>query len=489
VFGKLEEYVEEAKAEKFVLAEGFERGIMFIRRICAFGLLNTELLKGLTKQDPFVIVKMGEWTDKTKINYNEGTDSVWDSLDMNLSVDKTICEEGKFEVVVKTKKTVGETVVGVGEVSLRRAVAKLNSVAELSLDLKNAKGQSAGRVVLYVELQKEVKESDWVIDSNFKFGILKVIDISAFSLKNTELLGKQDPYVVLSIGDWTDKTYTINEAGDDASWKFLPIQCDMNRQLLESSALDVKVWDENSGRADALIGVGSASLISCGAQIDKIVELRVKLVDEKGQPAGRLVINCSLCSIEKEAELPVTFENGLIHVKRISVVFDKQRNWFGSSGSGGGVLRLSCGDFSANATVESNVSDNFTLNYLDYKIPVDVKVIKVGLLGVEIISKQLLQDKQLGIASIELKRAGSKLNSDVELIGELRTSANVACGKIVVQVNLSPVAALSRPVLDLPQGFSVGIVTISAIKAFGLKNNEVLGKQVTYVISYMRILT
>lgn len=50
VFVKLEEFQEDIPPEKFMVADGFETGIMSVRRICAFGLLDTEWLKGLTKQ-------------------------------------------------------------------------------------------------------------------------------------------------------------------------------------------------------------------------------------------------------------------------------------------------------------------------------------------------------------------------------------------------------------------------------------------------------
>ncbi len=50
IFVKLEEFQENVPPEKFVVVDGFEKGIMTIKRICAFGLLDTEWLKGLTKQ-------------------------------------------------------------------------------------------------------------------------------------------------------------------------------------------------------------------------------------------------------------------------------------------------------------------------------------------------------------------------------------------------------------------------------------------------------
>ena len=431
------------------------------------------------------MVSIGTWKDQTKVLQNVGTNAIWE-LDMNVNVDRKTCEEGKFDVVLRNKGNVDDKLIGSGQVSLRRAASKLDTLTELSMDLKSDKGKAAGRVVLYAELQKEVLDSDWVIDKNFTFGILKVSKISAFNLKNTEYLGKQDPYVVLSLGSWTEKTHAIDEAGDNACWEYLSMETDMDRHMVESVTLDVKVFDENHGRADALIGTGSVSLKSCGAQIDKLVELRVKLVDEEGKSSGRLVISATLNSIQADeltADLPASFEEGLLAVQRIVVSMNKQKSIIG--GGGNYSVRLSLNDFQVTTPTVASAEDNPVWNFLDYKIPCDVKTVKTGQVSIEVISKGTLKDSSLGVSLLDIKRTVSKLGSDVQLVGDLLDKKGVSRGKVFILARLVQGAALSKAVLDLPPGFTAGIVTITGLKAIGLANKELLGKQVRNLIYFV----
>ena len=485
VFLKLEEFpVNDEKTLE--IAEGFERGTISIKRICAFDLQDTEWIKGMTKQDPYVVVSLAgdSWTEKTAINTNAGRNSVWDSLDMTLEVDKKVCEDGKLNVTVRNKGHVEDVLIGSGDFSLRKAASKLEDLVEVTCPLKNSKGKPAGRVVLYTQLKKEIKDEDVLIDPKFTFGNFKITRILAFNLKNVELIGNQDPYVKLSLGAWTGKTHTINGAGDHASWEFLTFEMDMDRQTLESNIpLEVQVFDENQARSDALIGSGSATIKACGAQINKEIDLKVSLVDSKGKASGRLTLTCSLCPLEKEVELPASFEEGLLSVQRIVVSLHKKKglfNWTGGKYS----LRLSLNDsYHAETTAVSSAEDNPVWNYLDNKVPCDVKAVKTGQLKIEVISKAALtqHDSVVGVSMVDIRRAGSKLNSDVELIGSLEDKDGQTLGQVTVLARLVQGAALSKAVLDLPAGFTAGIITMTGFKAMGLVNKELMGKQVHFI--------
>ena len=424
------------------------------------------------------MVSIGTWKDQTKVHQNAGMNANWE-VDMNVNVDRKMCEEGKFDVVLRNKGYVDDKVIGSGQISLRRAACKLDTLTELSVDLKSDKGKAAGRVVLYVELEKEVMDSDWVLDKNFTFGIFKVSKILAFNLKNSEYMGKQDPFVVLSVGSWTEKTHAIDEAGDNACWEYLSMETDMDRNMVESVALDVKVFDENHGRADALIGTGTVSLRPCGAQVDKIVDLRVKLVDEGGKSSGRLLISAALNSIQADelaAELPASFEEGVLAIQRIVVSMNKQKSIIGGGGNYSAHLALN--DFQVTTPTVTSAEENPVWNFLDYKVPCDVKTVKTGQIRIEVISKGVARDSSMGTSLLDIKRTCSKLGSDVQLTGDLLNKKGVSCGKAFILARLVQGAVLSKAVLELPPGFSAGIVTITGLKAIGLANKEFMGKQV-----------
>ena len=46
-----------------------------------------------------------------------------------------------------------------------------------------------------------------------------VESIQASDLVGGDFIGKQDPYVVFSLGDWTAKTMTKDSAGRNALWE------------------------------------------------------------------------------------------------------------------------------------------------------------------------------------------------------------------------------------------------------------------------------
>ena len=186
--------------------------------------------------------------------------------------------------------------------------------------------KSRGRVVCYVELK--IKESEnFILKKDFKFGKLKISRIQTFNLKNTEIgLGAlQDPYVVLKLGEgWTDKTYTQENGGSDVLWDFLTLGCDLSADMVKNQTLDVIVYDENTTRKDTEIGRGSCSLMKCGADIGVEKAITLNIVDEKGQPSGRVILYAVITDTadaeKKEAKVEVSSSfSGTLRVKRISL--------------------------------------------------------------------------------------------------------------------------------------------------------------------------
>lgn len=98
------------------------------------------------------------------------------------------------------------------------------------------------------------------LPEGFTNGILHIHRIKAFDLTNTELIGSQDPYVKVKVGDYTDKTYTKENGGSDVLFDFLDLKAPVTALLLQKGLIEIEVWDKNSTRADVLIGEGSGLL-------------------------------------------------------------------------------------------------------------------------------------------------------------------------------------------------------------------------------------
>ena len=484
LFARLEDMPLTVEEEAAVpIAEGFTRGTLCVRKICAFGLANTESF--LSKQDPFVMLQLGAWTDQTKVKDNAGTNCIWDLLSMETEVDKATLQTGTFEVKVMNSNSLrSHTEIGTGKVTVRRAAVQLKQVVELSVDLTNSKtGKPAGRVVLHVELLPEELEESYALPADFEFGRLQISRIEAFNLKNMELIGLQDPFIALKYGDWTEKTYTQDDAGSDAVWKFLAIGCDVTRAAMQAQVLEVTAWDENKGRAHALIGTGTVSLMKAAAHLTEEVELKVKLLDAEGGSAGKVSLFGTLTIPEPDAELPDTFVEGAMKIKRVSVFGLKNSEMFGLK-KGDPFIKIKLNDFKAETKVLKSAGENPIWSNLDFITNVDVRTVKVGELVVEAWEKNsgMFGDKLLASSEILIKRCGGKLGQEVELIAKLKTEKGEDRGEVNVLVQLDPVAELSQPDLGLPEKFVVGTVRITKIQALGLDNKEFMrAKQDPYI--------
>jgi len=482
IFARLEEMPLTKEQEAVVpIAEGFSRGTLCIRKICAFGLTNTDLFP--TKQDPYVMLQMGAWSDKTKVKDTAGTNSIWDLLSMEADVDRDILQSAAIDVKVMNSNNLrSHSEIGSGRVAVRRAATQLKQLVELSVDLLNTKsGKPAGHVVLHVEVLPEELEESYILPASFEFGRIQISRIEAFNLKNTELVGLQDPFIALKYGEWKDKTFTQDDAGSDAVWNFLAIGCDVNRSAIQSQVLEVTAWDENKGRAHALIGTGTVSLLKCAVHMTEQVELKVKLLDAQGASAGKVSLFGTLTVPEPDSELPDTFVEGALKIKRVSLFGLKNSELFGLK-KGDPFLKIRINDFKAETNVLKSAGENPVWNNLDFLANVDTKTVKAGEVVVEAWEKNsgMFGDKLLASCEIPLKRSGSKLSQEVELIAKMKTDKGEDRGEINVLVQLDPVAALSLPDLGLPEKFSVGTVRITKIQAFGLDNKEFMRTKQVY---------
>ena len=460
------------------IAKDFDKGTVSIQRVCVFGVQNKEMFSILgAKQSLFTKIKFKDWSGKTPIQSSAGTDCIWENIDMDFDVSRSDLESGIFEVDVCSKTEFGIiNSVGVGSVQINRAASKLDQLIDLSINLKDAKGKELGRAVLYVKVSKFEVEN-LTIPNSFEIGTFNISKISAFNLKNTELIGKQDPYVTLKFGDWTDKTHTIDEAGDNASWDFLSIDCEnVTKQILRTQQLEVSVFDENTTRSDVLIGKSSIPLLVCASKLGTVQKLTLKIMDEQDKFSGKVVIYGTLSPFEKVADLPPSYQEGILKIKRITAINLKNKEFLGK---GDPYVKLELNEFKTETNVQKGAGENVTWNYLDYQIRCDRRSVNGSDITVEVWDKETFNDKLIGKASIPIKKAGSKLGHEIELEKvKLKSAKNEDVGTVILLVELNEVAPLVQPKLELPADFKIGTIVITEIKAIALPNRELIGKQV-----------
>jgi hypothetical protein len=462
----------------YEVSKDFTNGYMHIRRVCVFELANTEWFG---KADPYVQLKFGAFNEKTNPLKDKGGDAIWDYLDFKTDITADILKSEQLVVTVKdlNSSLVGDTVIGSGSVFVKKGGANVGKDVEISVPLTNAKGKPAGRAVVYLVVNPP-ENTNYVLKEGFKFGTFNVVRIQTFDLKNTELFGEADPYIVLKLGPWTDKTYTKQDAGGTVLWDHLDMRCDVTDEVVTTAELEISAWDENLASKDKLIGTAVTRIIKAGASVGSEVELPVKLLDDKGKPAGRVVVYCSVIE-DAIMEIPESFKRGELHIKRVSATNLKNTEWF--SGTPNCYCKLELDDF--NAVTPTVDGLNPVWDRTDYKTIVSAKTVKGREVKVQLWNKNSLRaDVLIGEADIPLRRSGSKLNGDIDIFSDLFDVKGAVVGRSTLLVRLSELPPDPEANLGLPATFTHGIVEIVKVQCFGLKNKEFLGKQVSLYFVY-----
>ena len=157
-------------------------------------------------------------------------------------------------------------------------------------------------------------------------GLFRIKDMTVTDLRSVEMIGKQDPFVAMSIGpDWSTQTEVHEGAGDRSSW-CPDVSVPVTSSLVASSPLKLRVKDKNTMASNTLIGKVN---VDCGpllSQQDTWVELKGELVDNDDRPAGQYIINCMFETRPSEAAGELSVSND---TEKIAGVDD---------GGGGGAL-------------------------------------------------------------------------------------------------------------------------------------------------------
>ena len=89
-------------------------------------------------------------------------------------------------------------------------------------------------------------------------GNLVIKPINATLTRDTELLGKMDPYCVFILGDKKFKTKVKDEAGKNPNWvilKMIKAGEEFVTRVENLDMIEVEVWDEDVGKDD-FVGSG-----------------------------------------------------------------------------------------------------------------------------------------------------------------------------------------------------------------------------------------
>ena len=120
-------------------------------------------------------------------------------------MNESICVEAWDEDFVKDK------LIGVGEFSLKE-FTHLDSELCFDIALFDKKKKTTGRIKAFARLEKSPSKEIEFVETSFVEGTFYIKRIRAIGLKNVELFGEIDPYIVCTLGDIEYRTNVLDNA-------------------------------------------------------------------------------------------------------------------------------------------------------------------------------------------------------------------------------------------------------------------------------------
>jgi cell division protein FtsN len=342
------------------------------------------------------------------------------------------------------------------------------------------------------EPKSEIKKDETL--PLFTTGICKIKKISCQNLPNVEGLGgKNDPYLTINFGSQSFTTDSVDEAGANVIFDYLDYKLNVDRDNIEFQPLKIVVSDKNNMFADKVIGEAVVpSLLFMLPKVNKgEIEVPVELTDSKKKPStGKIILVLELISQDKEAdkknlskiqEQLKKFNMGELKILRIRM-FDVPKMHDQSVR-----LKLNFGEWKYESTIlDLDKVPSALFDNLDIGIPTNGAGLSNNIMNGEVFFKTMMgmSESLICAGSCSMQESIGTVNKEVEITMNLvQKGANA--GRLVFFVQLldeTALAALAEQkksaIVKLDPKFFEGDLRITSITLNGLKNKELIGKQV-----------
>ncbi|KAF4135347.1 EF-hand domain pair [Phytophthora infestans] len=250
------------------------------------GMLSIVLMEGrnlksmelIGKQDPYCQLSIGKFTKRGKTIERGGRNPYFGEEELLFWFGDDLWTQ-QMALRVFDEDIGNDDLIGDAKFSVLHFMAH-RGAQEHAIPLRN-KGSPAGEVLMRIEF--------------FPAGILTVTCHAARQLRSVDAIGRQDPYVKLTLdgraAQMVRKTKTDTDGGSEPEWEG-EISC---FDVVDQYNLQVEVWDEDSVGDDDLIGAASLSLLPIFryGYADDWLKLWVKGRFGNKDPAGMLRLEMS----------------------------------------------------------------------------------------------------------------------------------------------------------------------------------------------------
>ncbi|KAE8909194.1 hypothetical protein PF005_g6158 [Phytophthora fragariae] len=250
------------------------------------GMLSIVLMEGrnlksmelIGKQDPYCQLSIGKFTKRGKTIDKGGRNPYFGEEELLFWFNEDLWTQ-PMTLRVFDEDIGSDDLIGDAKFPVLHFMAH-RGAQEHAIPLRN-KGSPAGEVLMRIEF--------------LPAGVLTVTCHSAKQLRSVDAIGRQDPYVKLTLDgratQMVRKTKTDTDGGSEPEWGGQVFQFD----IVDQYNLQVEIWDEDSVGADDLIGAASLSLLPIFryGYADDWLKLWVKGRFGNKDPAGMLRLEMS----------------------------------------------------------------------------------------------------------------------------------------------------------------------------------------------------
>jgi hypothetical protein len=154
--------------------------------------------------------------------------------------------------------------------------------------------EEAAEMGVGVDMETIPEQEELLEPMEFSKAVIRILRVDANDLKKVEFIGDNDPFVTLAFDKWRGRTKTLDNAGQNVSWKLAgdpKFHFDVSIPSLEMQVLRVAAYDDNDLSSATLIGQGSMTLskvLSTGMDVENSVV--VQLTDSKNKPVGKVTV-------------------------------------------------------------------------------------------------------------------------------------------------------------------------------------------------------
>jgi Ca2+-dependent lipid-binding protein len=222
----------------------------------------------MLRQDPFIEITLGHQTEKTSSKTRAGLNAVWNET-LTFSKLERLPEGKSYDVIIGAwdKNLIKDVEIGNVKIPLDELLSNQGQQCEYKLHDAKDSSKIAGCVLLCVFLGEGLGKqhglgvgglpglvehgttgmstSDTPGGIGVSSGNLAITVNSAQFLHDQGIISKQDPYIMITIGDQTLKTKAKSNAGKTAAWDETLTFTDLGRLDYKNQTVEIRALDKD----------------------------------------------------------------------------------------------------------------------------------------------------------------------------------------------------------------------------------------------------